>query len=51
MVYDMTVLNEHPVLFIFVSGGNFWVGQEMGSVIQKFFGFLKSPFHGLSNDI
>ena len=40
--------NEHPFLFILESRINFWVGWAK---FYLFFEFLKSSFHGLSNDI
>ena len=35
VVYDRTILNDHPILVIFGTGTNFWSGQEVGRADQK----------------
>ena len=35
VVYDTTILNEHPLLVIFGTRTNFWSGQEVGRADQK----------------
>ena len=37
MVFDTTILNEHPFLIILKGRTNFWVGQEVDRAGQFFF--------------
>ena len=46
MVFDTTILNEHPFLTILKGRTNFWVGQEVDGAGQFFFYSKHSPYGG-----
>ena len=50
-VYHTTILNEHPLFAILVSGTIFWGEQEVSGVGQILSDLLKFSLHGISNGI